>query len=458
MPSPRVLLPTVALAVALSIGPLSAQESWIAGYKGVASRLVQAATEDDFAWRRLAELTDRHGARLSGSDNLTRAIAWSVDAMRKDGLDNVRTEPVMVPRWVRGAETATIVSPPRHQLQILGLGGTVPTPAEGIEADVLVVTSFDDLRAKAASARGRIVLFDVPFTAYGDTVAYRTTGARTAAQAGAVAVLVRAIGPIGLRTSHTGSVNYGADGPRIPAAAVAAEDASQIARLDARGERVRIHLSLESRVEPDVESANVVAEITGREQPEQIVLVGGHIDSWDVGRGASDDGVGCVVTWEALRLMKKLGLRPRRTVRLVLFTNEENGLRGANAYAERYGEQAGNHVFVLEADSGVFWPSVLGFSGTAAARTRVQEITTLLSSLGFGEVITGGGGADVGPIAAAGHVPMMAYIGDAEKYFTIHHTQADTVDRIPPADVSRAAAAIAVMTYVVADMPEALPR
>jgi carboxypeptidase Q len=311
---------------------------------------------------------------------------------------------------------------------------------------------------RAADARGRIVLFNEPFTNYADTVSYRTGSARAAAQAGAIAVLVRAVGPVGLRTPHTGSVQYQSDLPSIPAAAVSGEDANRIARITARGRKVRIHLSLEGRSEGDAESANVVAEIRGRERPEEIVVLGGHIDSWDVGAGASDDGVGCIITWEALRLMKKLGIQPRRTVRLVLWTNEENGTRGASAYAERYASTAANHVFALEADSGVFEPARFGFSGSLAARNMIRDIVSLLSPLNLAETISGGGGADIDPIAQAGRSPTMAYMGDPTRYFTIHHTPADTVERIAPEEVSKGAAAIAVVTYVIAEMPDRLPR
>lgn len=431
---------------------------WLEGLRADAARLIAAATADDFSWQRLAELTDLHGARFSGSANLDRAIAWAVAAMKADGLENVRTEPVMVPRWVRGVESAEIVDPPHHRVEILGLGGTVATPPGGIEADVLPVTSFDDLRTKQAEARGRIVLFDVPYTNYGETVTYRTTGARTAAQYGAVAVLVRAVGPIGLRTAHTGSVNYTPGQPAIPAAALSAEDSNRIVRLAARGRRVRMRLVTSGRYEADVESANVVGEIVGRERPDEIVLVGGHIDSWDVGTGASDDGAGSVVTWEAARLMKALGIRPRRTVRVVLWTNEENGLRGANAYADRYRSAAADHVFALESDSGVFAPASLGFTGSPAARMMMNQIATLLAPLGMSSITSGGGGADIGPIAEAGNVPTMAYLGDEGRYFVIHHTPADTIERITRDEMSRAAAAIAVVTYAVAEMPERLPR
>jgi carboxypeptidase Q len=455
----------VSLAICvLLLGPSSesgraqAGHTWLNAYRTDAVRLIRAAHTDDFAYKRLTELTDLFGARLSGSDNLKRAIDWAVQTMKADGLENVRAEPVMVANWVRGRESAEIVDPPQHTLAMLGLGGSIGTPRGGIEADVLTVTTFDELQARSAEARGRIVLLNAAFTTYSDTVTFRTSGARIAAQHGALAVLIRSVGPVGLRTPHTGAVQYMPGQPQIPAAAIAAEDANRIARLTARGRRVRVRLNMEARTERDVESANVIGEIRGREHPEEIVLLGGHIDSWDVGAGASDDGVGCIVTWEALRLMKVLGLKPRRTVRVVLFTNEENGFGGADAYAARYRDVADKHVFALEADSGVFAPAVLGFSGTPGARSTITQIATLVSGLGFTSIGPTGGGADIGPIADVGDVPSMAYLGDTAKYFVIHHTAADTVERISPDEVARAAATIAVMTYVVADMPERLPR
>jgi carboxypeptidase Q len=456
---PPLVLAAVAAAAVMAV-PINAQStpSWINAYRDTATRLIKAATADDFAWQRLAELTDSYGSRLSGSENLARAITWAAETMKKDGLENVRTEKVMVPRWTRGRESAEIIDPPRHAVTILGLGGTVATPPGGLEAEVMVVESFNELRTRAAEARGRIILLNEPFTNYADTVTYRTGSARAAAQAGAVAVLVRSVGPLGLRTPHTGSVQYQSDLPAIPAAAITGEDANRISRLAARGRKVRIKLSLEGRSEGEVESANVVGEIRGRERPEEIVVLGGHIDSWDVGAGASDDGVGCVITWEALRLMKKLGIQPRRTLRLVLWTNEENGTRGAAAYAERYASTAANHVFALEADSGVFEPARFGFSGSLAARNVIRDITSLLAPLNLAETISGGGGADIDPIAQAGRAPTMAYMGDPTRYFTIHHTPADTVERIAPEEVSKGAAAIAVVIYVISEMPERLPR
>ena len=432
--------------------------AWLDRHRAIADRLIKEAMIDQSAWTRLAELTDTFGARLSGSDNLTRAIAWAVETMKQDGLEHVRTEKVMVPRWVRGSESLEIVDPPRHAIPMLGLGGSIATPPAGIEADVVVVRSYDELNQRAAEVKGKIVLYNAVYTSYGQTNQYRTAGAAAAARHGAVASLVRAIGPVGLRTPHTGNMSYAEGVPRIPAAAISAEDAERLQRLADRGRRVRARLRMEARFEEDVESANVVGEIRGRELPDEIVLVGGHFDSWDVGTGASDDGVGCIVTWEAARLMLKLGFRPRRTVRVVLFTNEENGLRGGNAYRDRYLPHAEQHVLAIESDSGVFAPARLGFTGSTEAQRLMRDIGTLLTPLGLQDIGPGGGGADIGPIAQAGKVPMLAYQGDSTRYFTIHHTPADTIDRIAPEEVAKAAAALAVVTYVVAEAEMRLPR
>lgn len=448
------------IVAVLTLSP-SAQgrPAWLDPYRDNADKLIQAATADQFAWNRVAELTDTYGQRISGSDNLNRAIAWAVETMTKDGLENVHTERVMVPTWVRGAESLEITNPPHHVVPMLGLGGSIATPPAGIEAEVMVVGSGEELAKRAAEAKGKIVLFNVAYTNYGETVAYRSGGARMAAQHGAVAALVRSVGPVGLRTPHTGGMNYGDDTvTKIPTAAIAVEDALRIERLANRGLKVRVRLKMEAHFEPDAESFNVVGEIRGSEKPDEIVLVGCHFDSWDPGTGASDDGVGCIVTWEAARLMKQLNIRPKRTVRVVLFTNEENGMRGGNGYRDQHAQQAAKHILALESDSGVFAPARLGFTGSEAAQKIMADIATLLAPLGLQNIGPGGGGADIGPIATLGKVPMMAYQGDSDKYFTIHHTPADTVDRIAPAEVSKAAAAIAAVVYIVADMPQALPK
>lgn len=450
-------LTAVVAIVFLLVSQVSARQDPIDGYRDAAARLIKESQSSDFGWTRLAELTDTFGNRLSGSANLERAIAWAVAEMKKDGLE-ARTEAVMVPVWVRGDERLDMIKPAQQPVTMLGLGGSVGTPEAGIEAPVLVVKSFDDLKANAAKVKGRIVLYNVPFTNYGQTVVYRSTGPSEAAKLGAVASLVRSVGPIAHRTPHTGALNYADGVGRIPAAAIPVEDAERFQRLQDRGVDIVVRLRMQAHMEADRPSANVIGEIRGREFPDEIVLLGGHFDSWDVGTGATDDGVGCIVTWEALRLMKKLGLQPRRTIRVVLWTNEENGLRGGNGYAQQHADAARNHVLALESDSGVFEPASIGMTASGASRAVMQRIMSLLAPLGLDTLGPAGGGADIGPIVQAGGVPAMSYGGDSDRYFMIHHTPADTVDRIAKAEISKAAAAIAVIAYVTADMKERLPR
>jgi carboxypeptidase Q len=450
-----IAIPFVMLAAAIHVRTAEPVPAWLDEYRDPAARLIGAAVAGTFAWDRLAVLTDTIGNRLSGTPELDRAIRWAAAEMKRDGLENVHTEPAMVPKWVRGAESAEIVEPAHQRLVMLGLGNSVATPASGIEADVLVVHTFEELDAAGERARGRIVLFNVPFKTYGETVRFRATGASRAAKAGAVAMLIRSVGNDGLRTPHTGALNYSDDAPKIPAAAITVEDADMIQRMVDRGSRVVVSLKMTAHFEPDVESANVVGELRGRELPNEIVVVSGHLDSWDVGAGATDDGGGCIVTWEALRLMKQLNLRPRRTVRVVLWTNEENGGRGGLAYRDAHRAELANHVLMLEADGGVFRPLGFGFSGSDSARTTVRAIAaTLLKGIDAASVADTGGGSDIAPSVQEGHVPSMSLEVDGTKYFVIHHTPADTIDKIDPQEMAKCAAAVAVMAYVVADMRE----
>jgi carboxypeptidase Q len=453
----RKTILTVALLLVLSNGrDHAAAETappWLDAYRAPAARLIGEATSDAFAWHRLATLTDSIGHRLSGSPQLEQAIQWALAEMKRDGLENVHSEKVMVPKWVRGKESADIVQPSRLPLAMLGLGGSVATPPEGVEAPLLIVRSYEELESHGANARGRIVLFNVPFTNYGETSRYRWNGASRAARHGALAMLIRSVGPNGLRLPHTGALTYAVDAPRIPAAAISTEDADRLQRMADRGDRIVIRLRMEARLEPDTESANVVGEIRGRERPDEIVVVSGHFDSWDVGAGATDDGGGCVVSWEALRIMKKLNLRPRRTVRVVLWTNEENGGRGGVAYRDQHRAELARHVLMMESDNGVFRPLGFGFAGSDTARQTITAIATLLSGLGASDIVAGGDGADIAPSARAGRIPGLSLEVDAAQYFQIHHTEADTVDKIDPVDMAKCAAAVTVMAYVVADLP-----
>ena len=445
------------LTVLVALSLFAQSPTWVDQYRPAAQRLIAESQSSDFAWQRLAELTDTYGPRLSGSVGLERAIDWAVETMQKDGFDNVRKESVMVPKWVRGRESLTLIEPIGQPLPMLGLGNSVGTGVEGVTGDVIVIGSFDELEARSADVKGRIVLFNVAFTNYGQTVQYRSTGPSRAARHGAIAVLVRSVGPVGLRTPHTGATTYTPNVPMIPAAAITVEDALRFQRLQDRGVPIRVRLNMDAHFEPDVESFNVIGELTGREFPNELVVVGCHFDSWDVGAGASDDGGGCIVTWEALRLMKKLDLRPRRTVRVVLWTNEENGLRGGNAYRDAHLAELKDHVLLLESDGGVFDPAGFGFTGPDAARAQVTAIASLLTSLGADRIAPAGGGADIGPSAQAGGIPTMSHLVGGD-YFLIHHTPADTIDRITPKQMSDNAAAIAVMTYVIAEMPSRLGK
>ena len=440
-------------AVIAAVAPLSAQSpNWLDPYRPIAQKLIAEAQSNDFTWRRLAEVTDTYGPRLSGSDNLEQAIDWAVETMKKDGFDNVHKEPVMVPKWVRGDESLELMAPARQKLPLLGLGNSVGTPQGGYESDVIVVKTFDEMEKRAAEIKGKIVLFDAEWVNYGTTNVFRTAGPSRAAKIGAIAALVRSVGPIGLRTPHTGATVYTDDAPKIPAAAIPAEDAARFQRLADRGVKIRVRLSMQAHFEPDAQSYNVVGDLRGRELPNEVVVVGGHFDSWDPGAGASDDAGGCIVSWEALRLMKKLGLQPRRTVRVVLFTNEENGGRGGIGYRDAHTAELKNHVMMMESDGGIFDPEGFGFTGPAPAKATVLAIAGLLKAIGADKIRDGGGGADVGPSGTAGNVPLMSHLAGSN-YFLIHHTPADTVERITPKQAADNAAAIAVMTYVIADLP-----
>jgi carboxypeptidase Q len=423
-------------------------------YRAAAGRIIGAALTSDKAYGRLAYLTDRIGNRLSGSKNLERAIEWAIAEMKKDGLDNVRGEKVMVPHWVRGEESLELTSPASQKLSMLGLGNSVGTPAEGITAEAVVVRTFDELNALGAGVRGKIVVFNAPFTNYGETVRYRGAGPSRAAEHGAVAAIVRSITPRSLQTPHTGATIYDQNQPKIPAAAITIEGAELLQRMYDRGEHPTLRLKMEAKFLPDAESANVIAELKGSERPDEVVLVSGHFDSWDVGQGAHDDGGNCIIAWETIRLLKELGLRPRRTIRAVLYTNEENGLRGGNAYRDAHVSELAKHVLAIEADSGVYRPEGFGLAATAPtqARANMIEIAKLLAGIRANGIAANGGGADIGAIMRDGVVG--ASLDVDGPYFDIHHTHADTLDKISPQDFALCVATMAVMAYVVADMPE----
>jgi len=446
---------------ALSLGaalvaPVSLRSQDIAdAYRDDANRLIDAALANHDAYERLTELVDLFGHRVSGSVALEQAIDWIIEQMESDGLDNPRGDMVMVPHWVRGEESLEMILPRPRALPMLGLGGSIATPPGGIRAELLVVSSFDELERRADEAQGKIVLFDVPFTSYGATVQYRSQGAIAASKVGAAASIIRSVTPYSQQTPHTGNMAYEDGVRRIPHAAITVEDAELLHRMQDRGERVELLLKMNAQTLPDSPSRNVMAEIIGWEFPNEVVVLGGHIDSWDVGQGAMDDAGGVVAAWEAVRLMKELGLRPRRTVRVVGWTSEENGGPGGPEYARMHAGE--DHVLAMESDGGVFKPLGYGFTGSDAAFEMVTEIGTLLDRIGAGRITRGGGGADIGPLMQTG-VPGMGLTVDGTRYFWYHHTDSDTVDKLDPDEVALCVATFAVMAYVVADMPVRLPR
>jgi carboxypeptidase Q len=427
-------------------------------YGEVAQKIIAHARVDRGAYTKLEYLSDRIGNRLAGSPALDRAIEWSVKNMKDDGLD-ARAEKVMVPHWVRGSEDATIVTPIERPMKMIGLGGSVGTPKGGVTAKVVVLESFDDLEAKAAQIKGNIVLFNVAMPAYteqkgsgyGETAQYRGKGPSRAAKLGAIAVLVRSVTAHSLRTPHTGALRYDDKQPKIPAAAITVEDALLIARLAAK-DPVTVKLRMDAQMLPDVASANVLGELKGKDKPDEIVVIGAHIDSWDVGQGANDDGAGCVIVMQALATLKQLGLQPRRTIRVVLFTNEESGLAGAKAYAKDHEAELAKHVMALESDSGSFAPK--GFSVESKdpkAVERYAAIAALLAPINATRVREGGSGADLTPMVAAG-VTGIGLDVDGKTYFDTHHTEADTFDKVDPQTLADSVAAVAVLAYVAADL------
>ena len=435
-------------------------------YAGPAARIISSALAGNDAYPKMLELCDDIGHRLSGSPELEQAIDWAVATMKADGQENTHRELVMVPKWVRGRESATMVAPTRRPLAMLGLGMSVGTPPGGITAPVVCVRDEKELEALGDAVKGKIVLFNNPMPPYdleegahyGTTVRFRGKGPRIAGARGALACLVRAVTAHSLRSPHTGATDYDDAKVKIPAAAISTEDAEMISRLLARGKQVKVRLNMEARSEGMVPSANAIGELRGREAPDEVVVIGGHIDSWDVGQGAMDDAGGCVIAMEAINVLRKLDMIPRRTIRVVLFTNEENGLNGGRQYAEDHAAELANHVAAIESDSGIFAPK--GFSlhcrdehRQAIAVEQLRSIAKLLSPLGADRVREGYSGADVGQMHDSDAV-LMGFLVEGSKYFNYHHSHADTLDKIDREELSQCVATMAVMAYVLADMPQ----
>ena len=483
---PLLVLLSAATAFAQDATPRGPAGPLAAHYKPAADKLIAASLADTDGYANLTYLCDHIGKRISGSEPLARAIVWATETMKREGLENVHTQAATVPHWVRGAESGGIVSPVVKPFHMLGLGMSVATPPEGITAQAVVVPDFATLdqmvKLDRAAVQGKIVVYNAPYKGYGQTVMYRVNGASRAAAYGAVAVLVRSITPLAAQLPHTGTLGYDAAQPKIPAAAISIEDALELARLQTEGP-VTVHLAMQAHLEDPVRMANVIGEIRGTEHPEQVVVLGGHIDSWDVGQGAQDDGSGIMAALAAIDVIHNSGLKPKRTIRVVFWVNEENGGAGGKAYrAALSPAELKNHVAAIEMDGGAEQPVGYGFGFSGSPRrltapapglatqpavatplspgevhslALLRDFATLLQPVGAGLIRQGGGGSDVSPLMADG-VPTLGEETTGAHYFDWHHTEADTLDKVNPEDFRKNIASLAVMTYILADMPETL--
>ncbi len=451
------MLPTVssALALLLIAGAARAADSpnLADRYRPVADKLIDAALADNEGYQRLTYLCYRIGGRLSGSPALEKAIAWSVEQMNAAGLSNVKVITAKVPHWVRGAESARMITPLDKPLHMLGLGMSIGTPPGGITAEVVAVSGFDELaRLGREKIQGKIVVYNEEYRGYGPTRLYRSSGPSRAAAFGAVAALVRSATPLAMQIPHTGEMSYDESQPKIPAAAISPEDAMMLARLAASGVPVKVRLEMSAHMEPDTYAGDVIGEIPGKEHPEEVVVMGGHLDSWDVGQGAQDDGASIMACLQAVALIKKLGLQPRRTLRVAFWVNEENGGRGGEAYRQFVGDQIRNHVAAIEMDGGAEAPVGFGAGVDRKSLELLLEAAKLLERVGATQITPGGGGSDIQPLVRDG-VPGFAERTVGTHYFDWHHTEADTLDKVDPGDFRKNMAALAVMGYVLADMP-----
>jgi hypothetical protein len=409
------------------------------------------------------DITDLAGPRMPGSAGDRAAVALTVAMLKAQGFSNVRAEKVVVPVWERGVETGEVISPVRQGLVLTALGGSIGTPDGGLEGEIVRLASLEELASAGGSVRGKIAFIDRPTARTSDGSGYssagdvRGRGASAAARHGAIGLLIRSIGTDDDRLPHTGGMRYEADAPKIPAAALAGPDAALLTRLLARGP-VKVRFTLGCRTLPDGESANVVGDIPGRETPKEIVLLGAHLDSWDLGTGALDDAAGCGIVIEAARQIGKLPKRPKRTVRVVLFANEEHGLKGGKAYAAAHAAELGDHVAALEADLGQGPP--LGFSWNAgpSAEAVLEAVAGLLAPIGADTLVEYDiGGADLIYLLPSG-IPNLGLTLDATSYFDYHHTANDNFDRIDSKILDRSTAATATLAYVLAEIPAPIER
>lgn len=452
----------VAAATALTL-PAMAQQNY-AQDSATIKKIYDNALTSFESYENLRYLTKNIGARLSGSPQAAAAVEWSRQVMEEMSLDRVYLQEVMVPHWVRGdKEVGRIINSKlvgTADAPICALGSSVGTGDAGLSAEVVEVKSFEELeKLGKKNVKGKIVFFNRPFDnthvetmrAYGGAVDQRGGGPVAAAKLGAVGVLVRSMTNDFQDVPHTGNTRYEEGVTKIPAAAISTNGAEQLSKLLKNDPGLKFYMRMTCQTLPDVLSYNVIGEIKGSEKPDEIIVVGGHLDSWDLGEGAHDDGTGCVQSIEVLRLMKDLGLKPKRTIRAVMFMNEENGLRGGRKYAELAKAQGEKHVAAIESDAGGFTPRGFGIDGTEAQYNKVLTWKKLLTPYGLHDIVRGGGGADIGPLKGQGSVALIGFDPDSQRYFDYHHTQIDTFEQVNRREMQLGAASMAALVYLISE-------
>ncbi len=413
------------------------------------------------AYEQLRYLTKQIGGRLAGSPQMTMAENWGVKTLKELGADNAYLQECIVPHWVRGGEDkATVISvngkKQKKQLDVLALGNSLGSGKKGITAEVIAVASYTELEQRKEEVKDKIVFYNYPFNptyfrpgqAYGEAGIYRRSGPSRAAKYGAVGVIVRSLTEATDNNPHTGATLYNDSFPKIPAVAVGLEDAAYLWKTCKDNKNVKVTLTTHGHFLPDAVGHNVIAELKGLE-PNQFITVGGHLDSWDVNEGAHDDGTGIVQTMEVLRVLKALNYKPKKTIRFVLFANEENGLRGGEKYAEQAKANKEKHVFALESDNGGFTPRGFSFTINNAGLQKIQQWQELLQPYGVYELIQGGGGADIGPLNRNFNTPVAELLPDNQRYFDVHHARSDLFEQVNKRELLLGAINMAALVYLV---------
>ena len=413
------------------------------------------------AYENLRVLCKQVGPRLSGSPGAEKAVQETARMLREAGADTVFLQPCMVPRWVRGAKEEaylTLAGGKRQPIRVVALGNSVGSPREGVKGEIVEVHDFAELeRLGRPGIEGRIVFFNHPmdptlirtFMAYGQAGTYRSNGPSQAAKYGAVGVVIRSLASNVDDHPHTGALRYNDSFPKLPAVAMSTRDAEMLSEQIRKGTVRNFWFRSNAQMMADVPSFNVVGELRGTEFPDEVITVGGHLDSWDLAEGAHDDGSGCVQSIEVIRVMKALGIRPKRTIRAVMFMNEENGLRGGLAYAEAAKKDAGRkYMFALESDAGGFTPRGFGISASPEQFRKVASWAPLFQPYGAADIVSGGGGADIGPLRGLG-TALAGFVPDSQRYFDIHHAESDVFEAVSPRELHLGAIVMSAMIYLV---------